>query len=197
MVHNVAADEKIQRLFYKPTAGCRNLFFDSVKIWELEGCDLLFLIFVWTRAAAFWVRVVSAEDKCMDESFQVFFVLDVFSVWLLKVRSQSVKWKNTPITLEWVCQLLCVEELRGQRKRISKTQTNLRHRWAAGADKTTKTQKARVTFRQQHRKKPTSNCRNTLQIQTTRTKHRNALKTYCTCTNIYIYIHRTRIYQCV
>ena len=51
MVLNVAADQKYVlarkcSVLFKPTVGFRNLFFDwqevSVKIWELEWCDLLF-----------------------------------------------------------------------------------------------------------------------------------------------------------
>lgn len=140
----------------------------------------------------FGVRVESAEDKCMDESFQV---LDVFSVWLLKVRSESAKWKNTQITIAWVRQLLCVEELRGQEEANKQNTNKSQTRMSSRCRQHDQTQKARFTFRQQSRKTDVKLPKHA--SNSNATNYGNALKTYCTCTNIYTHIHRTHIYQCV
>lgn len=140
----------------------------------------------------FGVRVESAEDKCMDESFQV---LDVFSVWLLKVRSEAAKWKNTRITIAWVRQLLCVEELRGQEEANKQNTNKSQTRMSSRCRQHNQTQKARFTFRQQSRKTDVKLPKHA--SNSNATNYGNALKTYCTCTNIYTHIHRTHIYQCV
>ena len=133
--------------FYKPAAGCRDLFCDSVKIWQLEGCELL----VWSLFGL-WVTVESAEDKSTDESFQVLFFF--FLSWMY---SQCGCWKSggkKHSDDSWVSlsAALCggterSEDANKQNTNKSQTQMECRCR------QHNPIQKTRFTFRQQHRKK--------------------------------------------
>lgn len=88
-----------------------------------------------------------------------------------------------------------MEELRGQEEANKQNTNKSQTRMSSRCRQHDQTQKARFTFRQQSRKtdvklpKQASN--------SNATNYGNALKTYCTCTNIYTHIHRTYIPVCV
>lgn len=144
----------------------------------------------------FGVRVESAEDKCMDESFQVF---SFYPGCILSLAAESQVWvgevEKHSDNYAWVRQLLCVEELRGQEEANKQNTNKSQTRMSSRCRQHNQTQKARFTFRQQSRKTDVKLPKHA--SNSNATNYGNALKTYCTCTNIYTHIHRTYIPVCV